>query len=46
MKEGYNHMFLKFRELSVKADFDVIVNWKEIIKNIESNIIIRNKQEP
>ena len=36
-------MFLKFKELSYKADFDIIVNWKEIIKNIESNIIIKNK---
>ena len=34
LKEGYNHMFLKFKELSQKADFDIIVNWKEIIKNI------------
>ena len=45
LKEGYNHMFLKFKELSHKADFDIIVNWKEIIKNIESNIIIKSKPE-
>lgn len=34
LKEGYNSMFSKFKELSFRADFDIIVNWKDIIKNI------------
>ena len=38
-------MFYKYKELTDRADFEIAVNWKEIIKNIESNIIIKNKTD-
>ena len=38
-------MFRKFKELADRADFDIAVNWKEIIKNIESNIVIKTKDD-
>lgn len=36
-------MYRKYKEVCQRADFDILVNWKEIIKSIESNIIIKNK---
>ena len=43
LSEGYTSMYRRFKEVSQKADFEILVNWKEIIKSIESNIIIKNK---
>ncbi len=38
-------MFSKFKELQEKAEFDIILNWKEIIKGIEDNIVVKHKSE-
>ena len=45
LEEGYSSMFLKFKELSHRSDFDINVNWKDIIKSIETNIVIKTKHE-
>jgi hypothetical protein len=38
-------MFLKFKEAEHRSDFELVVNWKEIIKGIESNIILKNHSD-
>jgi hypothetical protein len=39
-------MSAKYRDLQQRADFEITVNWKEVIKAIESNISIQSKAEP
>lgn len=28
LEEGYESMFVKFKELQKKAEFDIVMNWK------------------
>lgn len=37
-------MIARFKRLQEKADFDISMNWKEIIKGFEENVIVNFKQ--
>lgn len=45
LKEGYKNMIARFKKLQEKADFDISMNWKEIIKGFEENVVVNFKQE-
>jgi hypothetical protein len=45
LSQSYNGMFLKYRELQQRTDFEIALNWKEIIKSIESNVTMKSKAE-
>ncbi len=45
LKEGYNGMFARYKQLQQRTDFQINLNWKQIIKSIESNISMKSKLE-
>lgn len=45
LEESYQAMFVRFNELHQKAEFDIVLNWKDIIKGIEDNIIVKHKAD-
>lgn len=38
-------MITKFKQLQEKAEFDISMNWKEIIKGFEENVIVNFKPD-